>query len=174
VADEKHPEFGGSISVRARSAEKPIIIFGQDEAIFNQNSSNTFQWVGPNGERPLLPKSSGMGKMISVFQSRVTGWGVDLSEEDLQRINNRQMNQRYHDAEAAQVLYGSTLKGKLTATPFVRVFEFGGTNGYWTGNHTIIQVEDCKDCLDLIFGDKFLFVLLFDHSSGHAKKEAMD
>ena len=89
VADGKHPEFGGSISVRARLGEKPIIIFGQDEAIFNQNLSNTFQWVGPNGERPLLPKSSGMRKMISVFQSRVTGWGVDLSEEDLQRINNR-------------------------------------------------------------------------------------
>jgi len=54
------------------------------------------------------------------------------------------------------------------------VFEFGGTNGYWAGNHTIIQVEDCKDCLDSIFEDKFQFVFLFDHSSGHAKKEPMD
>ena len=95
-----------------------------------------------------------------------------MSEEDLLKINNRRMNQQYHDAKAAQVLFGSPLKGKLTETPFVRVFEFGCTNGYWTGNHTIIQVEDCKDCLDSIFGDKFLFVFLFDHSSGHAKKRA--
>jgi hypothetical protein len=34
------------------------------------------QWVGPQGQRPLLPKSDGMSLMLSAFQSRETGFVV--------------------------------------------------------------------------------------------------
>ena len=61
-ADKKYPEFGGPVSVRAPPGVKPIIVFGQDEAIYNQNSTNTSHWVGPNGERPLLPKNKWNGE----------------------------------------------------------------------------------------------------------------
>jgi hypothetical protein len=58
-----------NISVRAASREKPIIIFCRDEEIFIQQSSNPFQWVGPNGDGPLLPENNGMVKMIPAIQS---------------------------------------------------------------------------------------------------------
>ena len=54
LANKKYPVFGGGMSVRAPPGSKPIIVLGQDEAVFNENSK---QWVGPNGERPILPKN---------------------------------------------------------------------------------------------------------------------
>jgi hypothetical protein len=65
---------------------------------------------------------------------------------------------------------GNTKKMQLTESPFVHKFEFGGDKGYWTGNHMILQVEDCIDCLRVLFTDQYDFAFLFDHSSGHAKK----
>ncbi len=169
-ANQKNLEFEGSISVRAETGKKAIIVFGQDEAIYNQNTTNTMQWVGPGGERPLLPKNNGMGKMISAFQSRDTGWGIKISRQQLIEINKQQEGKHYFDRDAATDIHGTTEKMALTESPFVRTFEFGGSNGYWTGSHTIIQTEDCIDCLQVIFGEKYETVFLFDHSSGHAKK----
>ncbi len=150
--------------------EKPIIVFGQDEAIYNQNASNTSHWVGPNGERPLLPKNNGIGKMISAFQCRETGWGIYLSSEQLLRVNDRHRGTQYFDTKAAADDVGSSNKSPLTGSLFICTFEFCGTNGYWTGSHAIIQVEDCIDSAKEVFGDRVEIVFLFDHSSGHSKK----
>ncbi len=57
IANKKH-QFGGIVSVRSHAHKRPTIIIGQDEAVFNENSLNMMQWVGPNGERPLLPKKT--------------------------------------------------------------------------------------------------------------------
>ena len=65
--------YGGNLSVRMPEGCKPIIIFGQDEIIFNQFSSRGRQWTGPTGQRAIMPKSSGAGLMISAFQSREVG-----------------------------------------------------------------------------------------------------
>ena len=53
IANKKSPEFGRNITDRAVQGAKPIIVFGQDEAIYKQNSSNFMQWVGLNGKCPL-------------------------------------------------------------------------------------------------------------------------
>ena len=74
--DELHLEFGGELSVRKPAEEKPLIVFGQDESVYNQFSFNGVQWVRPDGKRSLLPKNNGVGKMVSAFQSRETGFGV--------------------------------------------------------------------------------------------------
>jgi hypothetical protein len=87
IQDRKHPEFGQSSSVRSVWGEKPINIFGQDKEIYNQNSSNTYPWVGPNGERPLLPKNNGIGNMISAFQSRESSRGIEMADEHLHQVN---------------------------------------------------------------------------------------
>ena len=34
----------------------------------------------------------------------------------------------------------------------------------------ILQLEDCMDYLEVLCGDGYEFVFLFDHTSGHAKK----
>jgi hypothetical protein len=65
---------------------------------------------------------------------------------------------------------GQTSKKHLEDSPFVKHFELGINNeGYWTYNHMAIQFEDCVDCLKVLY-PHFKFVILFDHSQGHAKK----
>jgi hypothetical protein len=64
--------YSGNLSVHRPVDRKPLFIFGQDESIFNQFSFGSKQWVGPSGQRSILPKSTGMGLMISSFQ----GWEV--------------------------------------------------------------------------------------------------
>ena len=63
------------------------------------------------------------------------------------RVNDRCKGTQYFDTEAAADVLGSINKIELTSSPFIHTFEFSGTNGYWTGNHTIIQIEDCIVCL---------------------------
>ena len=43
-ANEKHGRFGGNTSVRC--VGKPVIIFEQDESVYNQFSFGSKQWVG--------------------------------------------------------------------------------------------------------------------------------
>ncbi len=90
----------------------------------------------------------------------------------MKKINEKRKGAHYFDATAANEVNGSTKKQPLTKSPFVHLFEFGGQNGYWTGNHMTLQTEDCIDCLKEIYEDQYDFVFLFDHSSGHAKKRA--
>ena len=65
--------FGGNLSVRKPVDAKTVIYVGQDEAIFKQFLFLTKMWVGPHGERPLLPKDEGAGTMISAFICRKYG-----------------------------------------------------------------------------------------------------
>ncbi len=37
-------------------------------------------WIGPAGQRPLLPKSEGNGYMLSAFASREFGFGRELTD----------------------------------------------------------------------------------------------
>jgi hypothetical protein len=69
IGDNVGP-FGGNVSVRCPAGSRPLIIFGQDESIFNQFSHSGRQWLGPLGQRSIMPKSAGMGIMLSAFQSR--------------------------------------------------------------------------------------------------------
>ena len=141
------PEFGGTLSVRHPENSRPLIIFGQDESVFSQFSFNGTQWVGPSGKRSILPKNDGIGVMVSAFQSREFGWGVDITVEQMVRINKTRQGKEYFDTVAANDVNGTALKSALTTSPFICLFEFGGRNGYWTGNHMILQTEDCIYCL---------------------------
>jgi hypothetical protein len=69
-----------------------------------------------------------------------------------------------------QQLMDTHKKTELTESPFLVTFEFGGDRGYCTGNHMILQVEDCINCLCILYIDQYRYAFLFDHSSGHAKK----
>ena len=56
------------------SVRQPLIIFGQDEAIFKQYLLTLKLWLGRGGKQPLRPKDEGMGMMASVFKSRPFGF----------------------------------------------------------------------------------------------------
>jgi hypothetical protein len=163
--------YGGNLSVRMPPPRsKPLMIFGQDESVFSQFLLKSKQWVGPLGQRALLPKTEGMSLMISAFQSRETGFGLQISPTQMEEINESRRGKNYVDLDAAIAVHGQVGKKDLKQSPFVVSFELGINNeGYWTYNHMSVQFEDCVDCVKVIY-PHFDFVFLFDHSQGHAKK----
>ena len=163
-----HYDFGGNWSVRRDVSKKPLISFGQDECIFHQYYRHGRQWVGVNQERALLPKSPGASIMISAFQSREFGFGLKFTDEELNSINEYRSGKKYTDEDAAKEVKCDIYKKDLTCSPFVEYFQFGKDN-YWDYNHMALQIEDCIDCLKVIY-PQYDYVFLLDHSSGHAKK----
>jgi hypothetical protein len=80
--------FGGNLSGRKPINSRAVVFAGQDEAIFKQFLFLNEVWVGPNGERPLLPKEEGTGTMISTFVRREhAGLIRDISPEILADVN---------------------------------------------------------------------------------------
>ena len=65
-----------------------MLIYGHDESIFKQYLLTGKTWIGPNGEKAITPKDEGHGVMISAFQSRHDGFGMDLTKEKLDEIRN--------------------------------------------------------------------------------------
>ncbi len=79
--------FQGMLSARKAPEDKPIICFGHDECIFKQFALSPKCWKRPNGEIAPVPKDEGAGLMISAFQSCEFGFGMQLSPEELQKVN---------------------------------------------------------------------------------------
>ena len=164
--------YGGNLSVRKPTDSKIVVFIGQDEAIFKQFLFLTKMWVGPNGERPLLPKDEGSGTMISAFICREHGLIRVVPTELLAEVNARRFGQHYADPEAAIEILGSSDKRPLTPdkSPFLVLFEYGeNREGYWAYNNMVLQFEDAVDVLQVMH-PSYNFVFLFDHSAGHAKQ----
>ena len=71
------------------------------------------------------------------------------------------------DCEAATYLYGKFTKHPLKDGPFLRYLDYGsGKDGYWTYRHMVLQIEDCKDYLAVLY-PQFEYGFELDHSSGH-------
>jgi hypothetical protein len=160
-------------SIRVSPMARPIMIVGQDESVFAQYLLGAKTWIGPKGQRPLLPKSEGDGYMLSAFVSRKFGFGRQLTDIELAKINNetRQTNgATYTDTQAAMEILGTINKAPFTESPFVKYLYIGVNNeGYWNSFHMSLQFEDVVDCLRVLYPN-FDFVFMFDHSQGHARK----
>ena len=116
-ANNKYGNFGGNISVRVTN-QKPIIIFGQDESLFNQFSLGIKQWVGASGEISFLPKSEGIGIMAASFQSREFVFSMELTAEYLEKVNiKRARDFHYFNCVAAQDVNEYTKKNTLPSHP---------------------------------------------------------
>ena len=158
--------YGGSVSVRKPEGKKPVVTFGQDEAIFRSSQLNESCWQ-IDGVTTLRTKGLGVGLMVSAMTSRAFGFGMDIKSEDMSEINMLRVNKKYADEEAATYLYGSSAKKALTESPFVRYLNYGqGKDGYWTYKHMVLQIEDCVDCMQFLYPHLDCRFEL-DHSSGH-------
>ena len=62
------------------------------------------------------------------------------------------------------------LKKPLTKSPFIFEFEYGASGeGYWVYEHMVLQLEDCMDCLKVLY-PQHNFLFLLDHSCGHDRQ----
>jgi hypothetical protein len=118
-------QFGGNLSVRMPQGTLPLICFGQDECIFKQFLFTGKAWSAPDGTKPVIPKDEGLGVMISAFVSREFGFGMVLSAEDLQKVNEYRQGKDYSDGLAAMDKRGTAAKQPLGSSPFVVQFEYG-------------------------------------------------
>ena len=69
-------------------SSKPQTILVNDEECFHQFLIGTKQWMLSSEKIGLLPKTEGTQIIISVFQSRIYGWGYDVDDDRLSKINN--------------------------------------------------------------------------------------
>ena len=125
LANDRYP-LGGCLSHKHNPNNKPLIILGQDECIYQQFTIHGKQWCGPNGERALMPKTDGYGVMISAFQCREFGFSMPLSGDEFERVNserNQVDKNTYVDKDAALKVYGTTTKQNLTTSPFITYFQ---------------------------------------------------
>ena len=150
-----HQQKEATTSVRVPSQNaKPIMIIGQDESMFAQYLLGSKTWVGPKGQRPLLPKSEGDGYMLSAFVSSAFGFGRELTEAELVRINRerRGVDKTYTDTVAAMEILKTTKKPMLVDSPFVKYFYIGANNeGFWNSYHMSLQFEGVVDCVQVLY-----------------------
>ena len=95
------------------------MIIGQDESVFKQYLFSKKCWVGPGGVTQLLPKSDRYSRMISGFISQDFGVGLELSENELDEVNERRMSDQwgeYISVESVKNVYGTTKKKKRFKT----------------------------------------------------------
>ena len=83
--------FGGLLSVRMPPNVLPIMLFGQDEAIFKQYLSHWKAWTAPGGLKAISPKDDGLAVMISAIVSRKLGFGVEWNEDIMKKVNERRV-----------------------------------------------------------------------------------
>ena len=125
--------------MRKKESEKPLIIFGQDESIFKQYTLSSKQWALPDGTTAPNPKEDGHGVMLSSFVSRDFGYGLNLTQGQLNEVNNYREGKNYLDRDAAIEVHGKIQKPKLTDSPFVRWLDYGvNFDGYWNYHHMIV------------------------------------
>ncbi len=182
------------------STRVPLLMFGQDEAIFKQYLTNMFHLVKRDGQRAMPPKDDGLGLMASSFKSREFGFGFrHMTDADLEKVNKfrRDHRPKYQDENAATHVNGNPCKPDLTVSPFHRLFDYGTqAEGYWSYNRMVLQLEDIIDCLDALhsvpysdltgehqhwpdmplttpesFKRQYEYLFQFDHSNGHDKKQ---
>jgi len=160
--------YGGNFSVRASETDGKVILFGHDESAMKQHQFTPCSWTLEDGQTALIPKHDGAGIMYSMFVSRVTGAGHGsiLTAEILAQVNANRRGKKYLDEDAAIAVHVQVWKEPLLSDPAIHSFQFGGENGYWTGDHVMIQAEDCIDVFKVLFPN-FTPHYLFDNSTGH-------
>ena len=75
-------------------------------------------------------------------------------------------------------MYGKSEKTDLQKfekdNPFVRKFMYGSgqsKDGYWSYEHLVVQLEDCLDILQCLYGDQFDIRINVDNSCGHDRQK---
>jgi len=170
--------MGGGLSVRMPFGTRPLIVSGQDEAIFNSEATSKRVWVIEDVS--ALTLKTGSGCMVSAYQSNVCGFGLPMTAEQLDAVNKDRVE---HDTYvcgkfgAPQTLCRlgglpeTDKKPLLKESPGVRIIHHGASkDGYWTFAHMMVQAEDYSDCLKVLY-PWCRFLDEYDNSRSHAVKK---
>ena len=84
--NDKWKKLGGCPLVRRTPGVPLEITFGQDESIYKAYAQTFSTWK-VDGIQPKCNKNEGPGRMVSGMQSYAFGYGLDISQEDLHKIN---------------------------------------------------------------------------------------
>ncbi|CAB9523729.1 unknown protein [Seminavis robusta] len=167
--------FGGNYSLRLPANASRTIVWGQDEVVSNEKAMNSMAWYGSEGQQALRPKDLGCSIMISGVVSREAGWMPIPTPEQLRLINANRAGKDYVARDAAIVVQGSAAKRPFTEKDIqsrcCRWPLHPGQNneGYWTNNHTIVQLENIADMAAVMY-PHHNHVICYDHSQGHTAK----
>ena len=123
-----------------------------------------------DGQSKLQSKGVRKRLMISAIVSQGFGFGIDIKEEEMNRINEYRKGKRYVDKKSATHLFGSANKNNLTSSPFLQYLEYGAAkNGYWKYTNIVMKLEGCIDVLTILY-PHFEYEFELDHSSDHSKE----
>ena len=75
----------GMVSIRKNPTMKTRIVVGQVESIYLPHFLNKMYW-NAEGHIPIIPKTEGMGTMVSLFITREFGFTFNLTEENLKEV----------------------------------------------------------------------------------------
>ena len=172
-----HPSFlprERFLAARIKPDARELIILGQDESVYKQNSYSKKCWYDGSGATPLVPKSDGLSLMVSAYVSEKFGLGKRLSDAELEEVNNRRREgvfSHFESKESALQIYGETKKKPLTRKDcLIFFFEIGANNeGYWGYDQMALHNEAAFDVLSVCY-PHCDFSLLADKSSGHTKR----
>ena len=115
-------------------------------------------------------KTEGLGTMVSLIIAREFRFDFCLTPEKMSRalelVNLKRRGTEYCNKRAVLAVYNKIDKPLLTETLFYRDFDYSKSrDGYWDGNHTSIQLEDCVDFFYAIFNKAdYLLVFELDYS----------
>ena len=93
-------EMGGNLSVRFPAGAKPLLRMGQDESIYKAFQFPSRSWTC-DGATVLLPKTEGVGDMVSAFTDTALGFGLKMTAEQLATVNANRRGTEYSSADSA-------------------------------------------------------------------------
>jgi hypothetical protein len=131
-------QLGGRRSVRYPDG-KMLVVWGYDVCIVKQYTLSKKLWIGTNGKTAIVAKDEGCGIMISAFQCREFGFGLELTAEELEHVHSYRKDKLYKDEMAAKAKRGCPKKRPLTKSLFIHFFEYGSNGeGYWVYEHMVL------------------------------------
>jgi hypothetical protein len=102
---------------------------------------------------------TGQGIMVIAFFDEHRGFGLTLTDEEVDKINEQQFGK----PGKVPISYGES--------PGLVFFQYGkNKDGYWDGALFEKQCEDVIDCFEILYPGMQLLVEV-DHSSGHLKEQ---
>ena len=139
---------------------RPVLRYGQDEAIFHSSLVASAYWRYKKRIK-MLSKSKGTACMVSAIVDELLGFGLPLTDQQLELINANRVDQ-VSAVTGKKKLPLQRSPGLVSICP--------GKSGRWDLRALQMQAEDIQDCYDVVASD-YQIVGSYDNSCAHSQKQ---